>query len=71
MSWKGKPVEDGMINFIPQSGGPAATAKIAAGQYALPKSEGAIFANHNVQIFGIKHLGSVEAGSPHPTRHDD
>lgn len=66
VSWKGKPIEDGMINFIPQSGGPATTAKIVAGTYALPKETGAIIATHTVQIFGIKHLGLIEAGAPHP-----
>ncbi len=66
VSWKGTPVEDGTINFIPQGEGPATTAKIVAGKYAVPKEEGAILATHSVQIFGIKHLGSVEAGRPHP-----
>lgn len=66
VSWKGAPVEDGMISFVPQTAGPAVTAKIVGGKYALPQEEGAILATHTVQIFGIKHLGSVEAGPPLP-----
>ncbi len=65
VSWNGAPVDAGTISFIPDAG-PAATAEIVAGKYALAKEEGAIFATHTVQIFGIKNLGSVEAGPPHP-----
>lgn len=65
VSWNGSPVEVGTISFIPEAG-PAATADIVAGKYSLPQEEGATLATQTVQIFGIKDLGLIEAGPPHP-----
>ncbi len=66
VTWEGKPIESGTINFISTGTGGSASATIVEGKYQLGSAEGASLGANRVEIFGFKNLGSREAGPPHP-----
>jgi len=66
VTWKGLPIENGKISFIPQNGGPEAIATIVNGKYQLPESEGPAIGSNRISIMGLRILGPQEAGPPHP-----
>lgn len=66
VTWQGKPVENGTINFISTGTGGSASATIVGGKYQLSTAEGAPLGTNRVEVFGFNNLGSREAGPPHP-----
>lgn len=71
VTYQGKPVPHGTVNFIPAAG-PAATGEIGrAGSYRLTtfkSGDGAILGTHKVVIIAMEDMGdrAVEAWSPLP-----
>ena len=58
VTYQGTPVEDGVIQFIPQPGtdGPIAGASIVDGTYSIQRHGGPIPGKYRVQIEGFKKL---------------
>lgn len=59
----GKPLSDAAITFLPVDGGPAATAELSEGAYAIGQSQGPSPGRYSVEIVAIRPTGKRV---PHP-----
>src|SRR5690349_21814612 len=53
----GRPLSDGAITFLPLGGGPAATAELADGAYAIEALRGPAPGAYNVEIVAVRPTG--------------
>lgn len=71
VTYKGKPVPNGTVSFIPEGGGPTATGELQKdGTFVLKteKSNGAVLGSHTVVIAAMQDMGETlpEARNPLP-----
>jgi hypothetical protein len=66
VSLDGKPVDGGMISFIPtdRSLGSAAWAEIKAGHYSIPAKTGPVLGTNRVEIRWTRKTGRIVAATP-------
>lgn len=64
VTFKGQPVEDGTIAFIPtgETTGPSAGGKIENGEYVIPAESGPVVGTHRVEIRAMRKTGKQTAG---------
>ncbi|WP_165227889.1 hypothetical protein [Aquisphaera insulae] len=62
----GNPLETGTISLVPIQAGPAVQAKIAAGEYAIARSEGPAAGAYRVEVYSVQSTGRKVADGDNP-----